>query len=297
MDAAATSGEDRPVVAGVDGTRTWSAVVDLAAAEAARRSAPLLIVHAWPGRYEARFRRKADDASGMNGRRLIETIEDRVTSAAWPVPVRTELIRGVAGEVLATRSRDACLLVVGHRNGTAPGSGWGSTASHLAEHSAAPLLVHRGWVGYRGPIIVAVSARPGERSARYAFEMADQLGARLAAVHVWNRGRADGAGAPSRAPGDKHPRRNEAERRLAQALNGWSSAFPQVAAQGVLISELEVPYTLDQASRRGQVLVVGMGRQGRVAGLVTASLRPAEERHLHCPVLLVPPDGTTPARG
>jgi len=54
MESAMTSAENRPVVAGIDGTRTWPAVVDLAVAEAVRRTVPLLIVHAWPGRYAGR---------------------------------------------------------------------------------------------------------------------------------------------------------------------------------------------------------------------------------------------------
>ncbi|GIF23337.1 hypothetical protein Ate02nite_60670 [Paractinoplanes tereljensis] len=273
----------------------WKAVVDLAAAEAARRSAPLLIVHAWPGRYSGRTRRKADGTSGIQCRRLLDAIEDRLTSAAWRVPVRTELIHGVAGEVLATHSRNACLLVVGHGDRSAPGTGWGSTATHLTQNCTSPLLVHRGWVGYRGPIIAGVSAQPGERSAAYAFELADQIGARLAAVHVWDRARPGHDGVPSRPLGGNNLERNEAARRLAEALSGWSAAFPQVAMQAVLISELDLPYTLDQASRRGQLLVAGMGRQGRVAGLVAGSVRPAAGRHLLCPVLLVPPTWTMPA--
>jgi nucleotide-binding universal stress UspA family protein len=47
MNSEVATSPSRPVVVGVDGSRCAAAAVDLAAAEAARCGAPLLVVHVW----------------------------------------------------------------------------------------------------------------------------------------------------------------------------------------------------------------------------------------------------------
>lgn len=72
------------VVVGVDGSRAHQAIVDLAMGEAARRGAPLLIVHAWPGRYSGLLRPRRLEAE----RRLAEALADGASSATPPNPNR-----------------------------------------------------------------------------------------------------------------------------------------------------------------------------------------------------------------
>jgi nucleotide-binding universal stress UspA family protein len=149
-----------PVVVGVDGTRTTPAIIDLAAGEAARRGIPLLIVHVWPGRYTGVFRGRGVVPPRADGLRLLEASAGRVQLAAPQLEIRTEMLDGGAAHVLSRCADDARLLVVGRRDEVATRPSWGSTTSYLAHHSASPLLVFRGAVPSRGPIVVAASARP-----------------------------------------------------------------------------------------------------------------------------------------
>jgi nucleotide-binding universal stress UspA family protein len=271
---AMTSAERRPVVAGVDGTRTWPGVVDLAAAEAARRSAPLSIVHAWPGR----------QPSEAAARGLLSSAAIRAAEAAPGIEVTTELVRGAPVEVLTERSWHAALVVVHDRDRRGSGPGWGSSATLLASRCASPLLVHRGHLAGAGPVVVGVSGRPMEPAAGYAFALADLLGERLVAVHLWNRARALVPVVDRNDPGLQ-----EATARMSGVLDGWAPAFPRVAVQGLVVAEIDAPYTIHRASLRARLAVFGTGGRGRLAGLLRISFAGKRVRRPPCPVLLVPP--------
>jgi len=123
-----------------------------------------------------------------------------------------------------------------------------------------------------GPVVVAASTRPaGSGTLEYAFTEAGLLGSKLVAVHVWG-------GEPGDGPA--------VEDRLTVALAGYRERFPRVRVDRLVIRDLDVAYTVERASRRGRLLVVGMGEHGRFAELLYGSLGPA--RHTLCPVLLVP---------
>lgn len=79
----------------MDGSRTTSATIDLAVAEAARRGAPLSIVHVWPGRYRGVFRGRDVVPSRADGRRLLEVAARRARIAAPHVPVSRLLVAGI----------------------------------------------------------------------------------------------------------------------------------------------------------------------------------------------------------
>src|SRR5690242_15216460 len=104
MDRALTSPDRRTVVAGVDGTPNSTVTVDLAVAEAARRSARLLIVHAWPGRYHGRFRMPGVDRQETEGNRLLALAARHAKDVDPELFVETELRGGLAGDALAACS-------------------------------------------------------------------------------------------------------------------------------------------------------------------------------------------------
>ncbi|MFC7277699.1 universal stress protein [Paractinoplanes rhizophilus] len=290
MGSEASTPGTRPVVAGVDGSRSTSATVDLAVAEAARRGAPLLIVHVWPGRYRGVFRSRDVVPSRADGRRLLEVAARRAELTGPHVAISTELLEGGAANVLAGCTARARLLVVGHRDDPVTRPSWGSTAAYLAHHSECPLLVNRG-SGHNGPVVVASSARPsGAATVGYAFAEAAQLGARLVAVHMWARpGAADGW-APVVARGGYADERRAAADRLSVALAEWSERFPEVTVEQLVVSDLDLACTVERASRRGRLLVAGIGRHGRFAELLygTAGAGPVGLRSSTCPVVLVP---------
>jgi nucleotide-binding universal stress UspA family protein len=279
-----------PVVAGVDGSRNTSSTVDLAAAEAARCGAPLLIVHVWPGRYRGAFRSRSLTPSRADGRRLLEVTARRAELAGPDLPISTELLEGGAASMLTSCTARARMLVVGHRDDALTLTSWGSTAAYLAHHSECPLLVNRG-AGHDGPVVVASSAQPsGAATLGYAFAEATLLRSRLVAVHMWTRpGAAEGT-APVIAKGGYADERRAADDGLAEALDRWAGQFPEVTAERLVVSDLDMACTVDRASRRGRLLVAGIGRHGRFAELLygSAGVGPVGPRGASCPVVLVP---------
>jgi nucleotide-binding universal stress UspA family protein len=279
MDSVVPTQEDFPVVAGVDGSRNGRATVDLAAEEAVRRRCPLLIVHVWPGRYTGSFRGRGVLSTHSDAERLLDVSLSRASVAAPGVRVEGRVVDGGAANVLARYSEHARLMVVGHRDDVVARSSWGSTSAYLAHHSACPLLVQRGNAAEQGPVVVAASTRPlGAPTLEYAFVEASLLGTKLVAVHVWS-------GEPRDEPA--------AGERLTAALAGYPERFPHVHVDRLVIRDLDVAYTVERASQRGRILVVGMGEHGRFAELLYGSL--GATRRPPCPVLLVPRGWHAPA--
>ncbi|GAA0581907.1 universal stress protein [Paractinoplanes ferrugineus] len=275
---------------GVDGSRNTTATVDLAVAEAVRHRAPLRIVHVWPGRYTGAFRGRGVVPAPADARRLLEVTARRAELAAPGLTITTDLIEGGAANALTQCSGRAELLVVGHRDHPFTRPSWGSTAAYLAHHSACPLLVNRG-SAHDGPVVVASSARAsGSATLGFGFTEAALRGARLVAVHMWTRpGGSDGAVPVVRAGGYATERAAAGER-LTEALRSWSGQFPEVAVERLVVSDLDLPYTIERASLRSRLLVAGIGRSGRFAELLYGSVGPAPvgPRSATCPALLVP---------
>ncbi|TWG11329.1 nucleotide-binding universal stress UspA family protein [Actinoplanes teichomyceticus] len=282
------SREHRTVVVGVDGSTTSKVAVDLAVAEAGRRSARLLIVHAWPGSYRGRSRATGVHRAEAEGSRVLAAAAQHAAAADPTLVVETELRPGVPGEALAACAEGAGLLVVGHRDSQVSRADWGSTTSRLARLCPCPLLVHRGRAGLPGPVVVGVSGRPAEPALGYAFVQAALTGADLIAVHAWRQ-------PPERRNrhpfpiGGADPRRRAMAESLAAALAEWSWRLPQVAVQSLLVPDVDARYTLQRASRRSRLLVAGAGGRGELTELIGASLDRAGGQHGVCPVLLVPP--------
>ncbi|MDQ7910406.1 universal stress protein [Phytohabitans sp. ZYX-F-186] len=119
----------REIVAGIDGSAGATAALDLAAAEAALRSAPLTLVHVTAG-----------DRSGA----LPDAVA-RVRATRPDLTVHAERLGGDPATALASRSAGASLLVLGHdayRRGRrgAPHT-TGSVAATLLGLATVPVLV------------------------------------------------------------------------------------------------------------------------------------------------------------
>ncbi|MDI6105869.1 universal stress protein [Actinoplanes sp. NEAU-A12] len=271
--------EKLPVVIGVDGTPAASHVVDLAAAEAAYRGAPLVVVHAWPGRHFGLPRPRATVPDRAEGEHLLDLAARRARQVEPQLKVTTALMDEGPAEALLRWSSQACLLVVGHRDERLAHHGWGPTAAYLAHHSICPLLVNRGPAPSRGPVIVAVSGRH-TTTLRQAYEAAAHTGSTLTAVHVT----ASGRGATTRDTG-----RATAEHRLDAALSACGASWPDVPVTRMLIGENDIAYTLERAAWRGCLLVAGMGHKGWVVEALYRSGGVTSTGRRLCPVLLVPP--------
>jgi hypothetical protein len=132
---------------------------------------------------------------------------------------------------------------------------------------------------------VVLAASGGQRSTATvacAYEEAARYETHLVALHVISgpASRADGAPAADRARADRH---------LAEALAGGAWAYPEVAVERLVVTDLDLGYTLERPARRSRLVVAGMGRTGRFAEFVYGSLGLAAMRGAVCPVLLIPP--------
>ncbi|WP_306747985.1 universal stress protein [Saccharothrix yanglingensis] len=140
----------RPVVVGVDGSESAARAVRWAAREAARRTAPLVIVHACPvvaGHVPepAPLPRSYHEAVLEQGRERLAEAEAEARGTAPEVEVRTELVFGGAAEDLVGRSASAQLVVLGSRGlGGFTGLLVGSIAVAVSTHGHCPVVVVRG---------------------------------------------------------------------------------------------------------------------------------------------------------
>ncbi|MGW0607422.1 universal stress protein [Streptomyces sp. NPDC002644] len=136
----------RPVVVGVDPEGTDDSVLAFAYEAAARRSAPLRVLQGyslpaffeWAGSVEG-------EALGEMDRQQAELLEQKLVPwrARHPdVEVHPESRRGNASALLAEASRNASLLVIGHRiRKHTLGLRVGPVAHAVIHHAAAPVAV------------------------------------------------------------------------------------------------------------------------------------------------------------
>jgi nucleotide-binding universal stress UspA family protein len=136
------------IVVGVDGSPQSHLALVTAFGEAARRQAPMLVVHAWamPLRAEGADGEYASElARGEHEGRQLAEREASQASAGFPDVVYEVTVGDrSAGAELVDATRDAQLVVVGSRGvGAFRGLLLGSTAHALLLHAACPVLVVR----------------------------------------------------------------------------------------------------------------------------------------------------------
>ncbi|MFJ4672642.1 universal stress protein [Kitasatospora purpeofusca] len=267
-----------PVLVGVDGSEASLAAVDVAVREARLRGRGLRIVHAfiWPLMHVSLGPAQGGPAEGglrHQAERVLEDARARARALDPELEIGAELVTGEPLTVLAHRSRDSCLVVVGSRGlGRFGALLIGSVAVHLAAHAACPVLIVRGRPEPDGPVLVAVDGSGvGAEALGFAFAEAAARRVPLTALHV--------AHPSASLPGQE-------ERALAEAVAGRRDEYPDVELRSELI-EAHVRPALIDASRAAQLLVVGARGRGGFAGMLLGSTSQAMIQHAHCPVVVV----------
>jgi nucleotide-binding universal stress UspA family protein len=287
VDAMATA----PIVVGIDGSPAGLRAVDLAVREAGLRNLPVRLVYAstWtshPAWVDVMPSEQfAADLMEDEPRRAMREALDRVGQS---VPVSSEIVPGYPGSVLVEESRQAALLVVGHRgHDSVAGRTLGSVARSVAGHAHCPVLVARGSLDATGYVIVGVAgSTQGDPTLGFAFEAAALRDARLLALHTWT-------GPHSTGPGDMLPLVYEPDaaaaeeaRVLAEALAGWQTKYPDVVVHQRVLRSRPGP-ALVEATGNAQLAVVGAhGRHG-VPGWLVGSVPHLLLHQARCPVAVV----------
>jgi nucleotide-binding universal stress UspA family protein len=288
-----TSRSGAPVVVGVDGSPSALDAVRVAAREAAARHRPLRVVHAfiWPllgtplgpvpgGPPDAGFQQQAEH--------LLNEAVDEARKVSTDVVVTGEVVSGAPVAVLRRESRDAALLVLGHRGlGGFADLLVGSVAVGLTARADCPVLVVRGEARADGPVVVGVDGSPLSHEAiEFAFAEAAERGTTLVAVHAWLYPTPVGPGDIVPLVYDVEELRAEEERVLAESLAGWSERYPEVPVQHRLVAGAPARVLVEE-STDAQLTVVGAHGRGALGGLLLGSVSHAVLHHARSPLAIV----------
>ncbi|MFC4149467.1 universal stress protein [Micromonospora mangrovi] len=294
-----TSRSGAPVVVGVDGSPSALDAVRVAAREAAARHRPLRVVHAfiWPllgtplgpvpgGPPDAGLQQQALS--------LLDEAVDEARKVSTDVVVTGEVVAGAPVAVLRRESRDAALLVLGHRGlGGFAELLVGSVAVQVTARADCPVLVVRGEARADGPVVVGVDGSPLSHEAiGFAFAEAAQRGTILVAVHAWLYPAPVGPGDIVPLVYDVDTLRAEEERVLVESLAGWSERYPEVPVRHRLVAGTAARVLVEE-STDAQLTVVGAHGRGALGGLLLGSVSHAVLHHARSPLAIVrhPKDG------
>lgn len=290
-----TSAPLSPVFVGVDGSSHSDLAVRWAAAYAAERGHPLVIVHA------------TEDPSGGHGREDLKdpgtasppqdprVVKDALTLSLDTSPglrVSTHVAWQDPRALLAREAAGGSLLVLGARGrGPIAGLLLGSVTTALTTRPPCPLVVVRpeptSAESTRLPVVVGVDGDEDSTGAvSFAFEMASWHDRNLMAVYALG---VANAYSYFDVPSDEQVRRLRAEckLRVAESLAGHAETFPEVSVDTVLSSE-SAARALNTASATAHLIVVGTRGRGPLAARFLGSVSRSVVEHAHCTVAVVP---------
>ena len=283
----------KEIIVGVDGSEPSLLATDWAAAEAARRKAPLRVVHVVPPwLYEA----PADPGASLirdrllqDGRNIVDLGAARARDRAPGLEVTGEQTGGQPAEALLRRARDALMVVTGPRGtGGLTGLVLGSVAVQVATHAPCPAVVVRPFEpSARGEIVVGVDGSPaGAAAIGFAFEEASVRRVRLRALLAWTSPVSTGPGDMLPLVYDRELLAADEERLLAESLAGWRTEYPDVDVVPAAVRG-RAARVLAEASADADLLVVGSRGRGGFTGLLLGSVGHAVLHRAHCPVAIV----------
>ncbi|MFG2041872.1 universal stress protein [Dactylosporangium sp. NPDC048998] len=284
------------VVVGVDGGSLSLGAARWAAAEAARRGAPLRIVLAYHWRVPAVMAPRgglADTARQLAEMLVADVVRD-VETVAPGTSIQGTAVLGRAADVLLQESGDAALLVVGTRaRHRAAGIVLGSVSQQVAMHATCPVVVVRGRADPSGDVLVGIDgSESADRALDLAFTEAGLCRSGLVAVRAIEAPVAPPAlGAPPLLHDTAETRRSlSAEAAAEVAAAGERHPDVRWECHGIAGDAANV---LTDRSRRARLAVVGSRGHGGFTGLLLGSVGMHLLQRADCPVMIAHerPDG------
>lgn len=279
---------ERPVVVGFDGSPSSTSALDLAAAEAVLRENALRIVYVRepPDRWHTVGRRTP---ALIDPDLVVAEARQRVVDRHPRLAVESHILDGLPSVVLIEQSGAASVTVVGHQGGGGfLGLAAGSVCVQLSTRGHGVIMVARGASALSGeaPVVVGVDAgAPASEAIDFGFAEAAARRVPLHAVYAWQYERAGGTFAP--AGYDFAQAQEQAARRLAEAMAGWSEQYPDVKVERHTDHSLDPPAALLAASIRAGLAVVGPHDQTGPRRLMLGSVADTLIHHARCPVAVV----------
>ncbi|GAA1971301.1 universal stress protein [Catenulispora subtropica] len=278
---------------GVDDSEASRIAVRAACAEAILHHCPLHIVHADP------FGEPTHSAAGplpdVQGYGLVDALT-RAREATARIAVTGEVARGFPEPVLIAMSRQAELVVIGHRGlGALARALFDTVGSEVTRRAGCPVLVARAPDLPDGPVVVGVDGSPdSQAAAEFAVVEAGMRGCAVHVMHVWSRPGPHAPGSVLPVDLDAESVQAGAERLLSETMAGWGDAYPDVDIQHSLVHG-HPRQVLTEAAASASLLVVGA--RGRttppVPGLGSVSRHLLH--HAACSLAVVPrhlPEGS-----
>lgn len=276
----------KPVVVGVDESPGSLRAVDWAIAEATARHVGIHLIHCWTWQRTAPWTSGFDHMVISDLKRAGEAIIAKARAHViehGDVPVTSELIEGIASDVLTRVSTDAALVVLGSRHRhSVDRAVLGSVSNALVARANCPVVVLGAPAAVPGTtarVVVGVSGTDhDEQVLAFAFDEAQRRGAGVKVIHCWHPPLAD----------EKLPPPEQAHLHLAEALAGWRERHPDVDVQSTVVRAHPAD-ALIGASASQELLVVGRHAQRVRLGHLMGSVSLAVLHHATCPVAIVPP--------
>lgn len=288
----------QPVVVGVDGSPHAALALDWAATEAARRGAPLVVLHAFSADYPAvrsagpggPVPPQPSSAIHAAAEETAAAAVERAHAAHPTLEVTGTVVPGDAGVAIVEASTGAALVVVGARGlGRIRGLLVGSVSSYVTPRAHSPVVVvheapSRSLSELR--VIVGVDGSADSAAAlRFAFEAAERQQIGVTVVHTWDLD--VDATAAALAWSVDWQQADEQERALvAETLAGYASEFPTVDVRRYVVRGHPVA-ELARQSENAALLVVGSRGRGSVKGMALGSVSQRVLHDAHCPVAVV----------
>jgi len=284
-----------PVIVGFDGSASARVAMRYAADEALLRGCDLYLFHAfgWPLIYPP-FGAEYDPHDRGPRVAMLELLAQAGRDVERDHPhlrVHTRLVDGSPGGVLVAASRDAELLVVGHRGlGGFTGLLAGSVGIQAAGHAHCPVVVVRGEVGSAdAPVVLGVDGSPGARAAAdAAFAQAQHRRAELLVVHHQSP---HTSRVQAEAVVAGHDPRLFTVDGFAVSVRGVAERYADVKWRTEVVhGDSAATALMAVADSTGAgLLVVGSRGVGGFRATVMGSTSRTLIEHAPCPVMVVPP--------
>lgn len=289
----------RAIVVGVDGSEGATGAARWAAAVAGRFHVPLHMVHAMPSMgHNLTDTVAALRASVMSYQHdcaaiIMREAEDAVRSQFPDLEVTTECTDAPVDEVLIRAGRTARMVVIGSPAVTPTGALFlGSTTLEVATHAACPVVAWRGRniVPTAAPVVVGVDeSRSSSAALDNAFEFAERMRCKLAAVRAWSMRRpAAAVTIPFLVDWDALEAAEWAQ--LTEVVDRCSQRHPTVDAQCFVETTGPAAALLDQVDLAGaQLVAVGTRGRNALASAVLGSTALNLLHHSPVPVMVCRP--------
>lgn len=288
----------RPVVVGVDGSKSALAAVRWAAREAVIRSAPLRIVtslqeitpslgyYALPQSYFDDLKAAGDATLREATEAATAVAEERGTS----LDIRSDLLTGPARPALIELSASSQMMVLGARGGDVGAFHViGSVTAAVAAHARCPVTaIHEELVGHPssgfGRVVVGYDgSEHSDAALDVAFEEALLRDAELVVAHgYYDLTPMIGAGMGMSFDAIKRTQ----EIALSERLTTWRDRYPDVRVEEKVAAANPVPVLADLAEE-ADLLVVGSRGRGGFTGLLMGSTSRALIHTVTCPLTIV----------